>query len=63
MLGGDCYPSTHWYQPAKFRLIRKEYGSKSVTIANITNAYAKAAEESPKNMLDEFSWDQEEVAF
>lgn len=64
MLGGDCYPST----PIGINLpnsdwIRKEYGSKSVTIANITNAYAKAAEESPKNMLDEFSWDQEEVAF
>ena len=64
MLGGDAYPST----PIGINLpnsdwIRKEYGSKSVTIANITNAYDKAAEESPKNMLDEFSWNQEEVAF
>ena len=63
MLGGDAFPST----PIGINLpnsdwIRKEYGSKSVTIANITNAYDKAAEESPKNMLDEFSWDKEEIA-
>ncbi|MBR0109787.1 MAG: dihydrofolate reductase, partial [Bacteroidales bacterium] len=42
--------------------IRKEYGSKSVTIANITHAYDYAAQESPKNMLDEFAWDDEEKA-
>ncbi len=63
MLGGDAFPST----PIGINLpnsdwIRKEYGSKSVTIANITNAYEKAAEESPKNMLDEFSWNEEEIA-
>ncbi|MDD2290067.1 MAG: dihydrofolate reductase [Bacteroidales bacterium] len=63
MLGGDSYPST----PIGINLpnsdwIRKEYGSKSVTIANITNAYDKAAQESPRNMLDEFSWDEREVA-
>jgi len=63
MLGGDSYPST----PIGINLpnsdwIGKEYGSKSVTIANITNAYDKAAQESPKNMLDEFSWDEQEVA-
>ena len=45
MLGGDCYPST----PIGINLpnadwIRKEYGSKSVTIDNITYAYKKAAE-------------------
>lgn len=45
ILGGDCYPST----PIGINLpnanwIRKEYGSKSVTIQNITDAYAKAAE-------------------
>lgn len=62
MLGGDCYPST----PIGINLpnsdwIRKEHGSKSVTIANITAAYDRAAEESPKNMLNEFSWDQAEV--
>ena len=45
MLGGDCYPST----PIGINLpnadwIRKEYGSKSVTIDNITCAYDKAAQ-------------------
>ena len=44
MLGGDCYPST----PIGINLpnadwIRKEYGSKSVTIDNITYAYDMAA--------------------
>ena len=44
MLGGDCYPST----PIGINLpnadwIRKEHGSKSVTIDNITYAYKKAA--------------------
>ncbi len=44
MLGGDCYPST----PIGINLpnadwIRKEYGSKSVTIDNITYAYDRAA--------------------
>ncbi len=44
MLGGDCYPST----PIGINLpnadwIRKEFGSKSVTIDNITYAYDKAA--------------------
>ena len=44
MLGGDCYPTT----PIGINLpnadwIRKEYGSKSVTIDNITYAYKKAA--------------------
>ncbi len=44
-LGGDCYPAT----PIGINLpnadwIRKEYGSKSVTIDNITYAYKKAAE-------------------
>lgn len=44
MLGGDCYPST----PIGINLpnadwIRKEHGSKSVTIDNITYAYDMAA--------------------
>ena len=60
-ISGDSYPST----PIGINLpnadwIRKEYGSKSVTIANITHAYDYAANESPKNMLDEFAWDQAE---
>ncbi|MEG1672644.1 MAG: dihydrofolate reductase [Alistipes sp.] len=45
MLGGDCFPST----PIGINLpnadwIRKEYGSKSVTIDNITYAYDRAAQ-------------------
>lgn len=44
MLGGDCFPAT----PIGINLpnadwIRKEHGSKSVTIDNITYAYDKAA--------------------
>ena len=59
-ISGDSYPST----PIGINLpnadwIRKEYGSKSVTIANITHAYDYAANESPKNMLDEFAWDEQ----
>ena len=62
-LGGDCYPST----PIGINLpnadwIRKDYGSKSVTIANITHAYNLSALESPNSILAEFAWDEEEVA-
>ena len=44
MLGGDCYPAT----PIGINLpnadwIRRDHGSKSVTIGNITDAYNKAA--------------------
>jgi dipeptidyl-peptidase-3 len=44
ILGGDCYPAT----PIGINLpnsnwIRKDFGSKSVTITNITEAYDKAA--------------------
>lgn len=60
-LGGDCYPAS----PIGINLpnsnwIRKEYGSKSVTIANITDAYNKAAEESPNSITNEFSWSNTE---
>ena len=53
MLGGDCYPST----PIGINLpnadwIRKEYGSKSVTIDNITYAYDMAAHGN--GFLEEF---------
>ncbi|MDR2691036.1 MAG: dipeptidyl peptidase 3 [Dysgonamonadaceae bacterium] len=53
ILGGDCYPAT----PIGINLpnsnwIRKEYGSKSVTISNITEAYDKAA--AGNGFLDEF---------
>ena len=61
-LAGDCYPAA----PIGINLpnadwIRREHGSKSVTIANLTSAYSKAAQESPKNMLGEFAWDENEV--
>ena len=62
-LSGDCYPST----PIGINLpnadwIRKMHGSKSVTIANITHSYEYAAQESPKNILDEFAYSDEEKA-
>ena len=62
-LAGDCYPAA----PIGINLpnadwIRREHGSKSVTIANLTAAYGKAAQESPKNMLGEFAWSEEEIA-
>lgn len=41
--------------------IRKEYGSKSVTIANIVNAYNEAAAQSPHSILTEFAWDKNEI--
>lgn len=55
MLGGDCYPST----PIGINLpnadwIRKDYGSKSVTIENIMQAYDKAAQGS--GFSEEFVW-------
>jgi dipeptidyl-peptidase-3 len=60
MLGGDCYPAT----PIGINLpnadwIRKEHGSKSVTIENITYAYDKAAEGN--GFLEEFCYSEEEV--
>lgn len=59
-LGGDCYPST----PIGINLpnsnwIRKDYGSKSVTIENIMEAYDKAAEHS--GFIDEFVWSPVEL--
>ena len=45
MLGGDCFPSTAiGINLPNADWIRKEYGSKSVTIDNITYAYDKAAQ-------------------
>jgi dipeptidyl-peptidase-3 len=61
-LAGATYPST----PIGINLpnadwIRRDYGSKSVTIANITHAYDKAALESPNSTLKEFAYSQEEI--
>lgn len=59
-LGGDCYPST----PIGINLpnadwIRKAYGSKSVTMDNITYAYDQAA--IGNGFLEEFAASKEEV--
>ena len=61
-LAGDSYPST----PIGINLpnadwIRKEHGSKSVTIANITHTYDFAAKEMPNSTLKEFAWDKKEI--
>lgn len=55
MLGGDCYPAT----PIGINLpnsnwIRHDYGSKSVTIENITEAYDKSA--LGNGFAEEFMW-------
>lgn len=55
MLGGDCYPAT----PIGINLpnadwIRRDFGSKSVTIENITEAYDKASQGNGFN--EEFVW-------
>ena len=62
-LAGDCYPAA----PIGINLpnadwIRREHGSKSVTIANLSSAYSMAAQEAPKGMLTEFAWSEEEIA-
>jgi len=58
ILAGDCYPAT----PIGINLpnsdwIRKDVGSKSVTITNITEAYDKAA--AGTGFLEEFVYDVE----
>lgn len=60
MLGGECYPAT----PIGINLpnaewIRKEYGSKSVTIENITYAYHMASLKS--GLVEEFSFSEQEI--
>ena len=62
-LAGDAYPAT----PIGINLpnadwIRRDYGSKSVTISNISQAYEYSAEEMPANALEEFAWDKAEIA-
>ena len=61
-LGGDCFPAP----PIGINLpnadwIRKDFGSKSVTITNLMEAYDRAADESPKSGLKEFACSEEEV--
>ncbi|MGZ2368491.1 dipeptidyl-peptidase 3 family protein [Ancylomarina sp. YFZ004] len=60
MLGGDCHPAT----PIGINLpnaewIRKDHGSKSVTIDNITHAYHQASLKG--GMLEEFAYSEEEI--
>ncbi len=60
MLGGDCYPST----PIGINLpnanwIRRDHGSKSVTIENITDAYNKAS--LGNGFAEEFMWSEKEI--
>lgn len=59
-LGGDCYPAT----PIGINLpnadwIRADYGSKSVTIENIMEAYDQASLHTGFN--DEFVWSENEI--
>lgn len=59
MIGGDCYPAT----PIGINLpnadwIRRDHGSKSVTIENITEAYDKASQGS--GLGKEFIWSDTE---
>lgn len=59
MLGGDCHPAT----PIGINLpnaewIRERYGSKSVTLDNITYAYNQTSLTS--GVLDEFAYSEEE---
>lgn len=60
ILGGDCHPAT----PIGINLpnaewIRERYGSKSVTLDNITYAYDMAVRDS--GVLDEFAGSEEEI--
>jgi dipeptidyl-peptidase-3 len=61
ILGGDCYPAT----PIGINLpnaewIREMYGSKSVTIENITQAYF--LDSMGNGMLEEFTFFSEEIS-
>lgn len=61
-IAGDNYPATAiGINLPNADWIRKEHGSKSVTIANITDAYDYAAQERPVSLLSEFAWDQAEI--
>ncbi len=61
MLGGEEYPaSAIGINLPNSNWIRQEYGSKSVTIGNLTDAYNKAAQGN--GFRDEFVIDEETVA-
>ena len=62
VIAGDNYPATAiGINLPNADWIRKEHGSKSVTIANITDAYELASAQRPKSVLTEFAWDQAEI--
>lgn len=61
MLGGEEYPaSAIGINLPNANWIRQEYGSKSVTIGNLTEAYNKAAQ--GKGFRDEFVIDEETIS-
>lgn len=60
MMGGDCYPTT----PLGINLpnanwIRATHGSKSVTIENVSEAYAASV--SGSGFTEEFAWSRTEI--
>ena len=60
ILGGDLFPSTAiGINLPNSNWIRAEHGSKSVTIGNLTAAYAQSSNGS--GMLEEFACGQEEI--
>lgn len=60
ILGGDLFPSTAiGINLPNSNWVRAEHGSKSVTIANLTEAYAQASNGS--GMLEEFAYGKEEI--
>ena len=60
ILGGDLYPSTAiGINLPNSDWVRKEHGSKSVTIGNLTDAYSKSA--AGNGFREEFIYSQEEI--
>ncbi len=60
ILGGDLFPSTAiGINLPNSNWIRAEHGSKSVTIGNLTEAYAQSSNGS--GMLEEFAYSQTEI--
>lgn len=61
MLGGDEYPSTAiGINLPNADWIRSQYGSKSVTISNLTEAYSEASKGS--GFLEEYAVDEDTIA-
>jgi len=61
-ISGDAFPATAiGVNLPNAAWIRKEFGSKSVTISKNKEAYDMASNEKPQSMLSEFAWDNEEI--